>query len=929
MKPPIPVAEHDTVQSKYMSSNPPIRIVKHVIRPTFPSSNSTNTVAVHSTPSAPSASTVKTSTASIQSTISRIQPTSISSKSTISIQNSLENSKVNSAKIVESQTIKGSGKTEGTVPTVANDGKKIKILSDVSLNDAKAKLLEIDKISSKNLKLTNVIKGTDESPSQTAVHTSSSITKPIMSLCSTSVPLKGKIDKINSKNLKFINVIKGTQESPSQSTVTSNSAASLCSTSTHTDIKSKNLKFTIIKKTETRPSQAAILLSTSTSRPTIPMCSSSVPLKAKIDNTLPQKLKLTSKQTEESSLQSVIYISDSSSRPTVPFCFKAIPKQAIQAKDDQTKSKNLKFINVVKGAESLKSAVQISSPSSKPSTSLYTTSASTTSEIDDNLSKNLKFTNVIKGTVQSSEQSAIHMSNSKGIMPKCSTSAPFKAVSDNMPFPTSDQPIEMLMPAKQKQITKRHRSSEPCPIDDKTTYHDVLWATNSPRTYERNNVKRLLSAKIMEKSRIPDESVVQSIPSKIENEEAISRGDIKCEDQCEVMPVKNLKLLLKSKPISNHQTPLTSTTVPTADNFVKEPSKTNSVSATRRTFNGFSNDDIVASATVLDRINSVVTKSRLKEATFIDYTALDVAHESELQNVECDNEHWVLNCETGVLEKNINEDKEEELSLKGDLSFKSNPVHESNPIKQSSPITTISEHNVLNISSKSSPKTLKDNNSTIDDISISPSKTFVTEDADDETSDIDLVDRSKTKCTGGTTTPAVKNRRAILKSIELHRKAFNPATTDEESEISLCVRPPRPKLRKYRHKQTVEQLKNQQNAHVSLLKRFNRGDSDCDVWDIEALSYFANSVMNRIELLESQVKCCFDQHKHKESNVENNSLLEQSLMNANIENSETVNPSECSINMNSQLNFGVACKSPLPQSTKQDLPDNTENVEGK
>ncbi|KAG4069006.1 hypothetical protein HA402_008317 [Bradysia odoriphaga] len=365
------------------------------------------------------------------------------------------------------------------------------------------------------------------------------------------------------------------------------------------------------------------------------------------------------------------------------------------------------------------------------------------------------------------------------------------------------------------------------------------------------------------------------------------------------------------------------------DDSVQQPPpvdvNTDSVTVSNNNFCGFSIEEVNVSFSLLTQIKAIISKNRPKKTIpMLVSTNPKVGSEREIKLVACDNNRWVLNHETGVLEEKV------------DVKIKSIQQH----VSQSTEANMDSRLSRSNLANASHPKELNEPsaqnlNDTELDAGLSPSKTPVIEDADDEISDIDLFHRSKTKCTG-----TAMNRRAILKSIELHRKSALPATTDDdESELSLRVRPPRPKLRRSRQKQTLEQLKVQQNAHVSLLRRFTRTDSGYDNLDDEVLMSFIDSVDQRIEVLENQVKNCFKGKICAELNVDAISVTEQSVTTfvdlmkeidepvkscESVTRAELVKPSKSSSNVQNQLGGDATCNTQLPAVI---LPSNAETAD--
>lgn len=949
--------------------------VVHIIRPSLPATALTPLV-----PVVKKVKEVDQITSLPAKSTNRVQPMIISTN--IKTQQSAP------SKIAESQTMMAPNmviKTES-----ASDGKKIKILSDVSLNDAKAKLLEIDKLSSKNLKFTNVIKGTDKSSSKSTVplkaeidkmsnskftnvitgtndsrpSSSSFTSRPVMSVCTSSKPLKSELKTISSRNLKLTNVIEGTDKSNSTNKPARSSLNTTLSTScvnTEDESFSSNSKFTNDGR-EKSASKLTFHVSNSTNKParsSLNTAASSVKIE---DETFSSKnLKLTN----------VIEGMDKNkftAQPVRSFCTSSI---SVKIEDEVLPPKILNFSNVTAGFTSTNQPARSSCITSKPFKAC----------IDNLSSKNLNFTNV------NASKSTVHFSHctSKPAMPTYSPTVPLKAEIEeirpndlNLPnakrskdiplqtvvktsvfkvkpststevatkqFATADENIEIIMPSKQKYLSKRDRGSnitETTSINDATkSLQDVLWATSNPRTYARHNIKRLLSDKIIKKTRLQEENV-QNVLCKVENEQTFEiiiptakSEESRCEPstvQCDLRSEKTSSEL-ESKPICNQPAPIVSAFMPADDSaqstdanthsapevsaFMTADDSIHSETVSENNFYGFSIEEANESALLWNQIKTILSRRRPKELAIT--TDLNAGHERAVRTVGYDNEHWVLNYETGVLEEQIDKDATMVLKQKDvPPTSQSNAVNESTPKKPNSAATQVEELQ-----------------SPICDISPIPSKIPVIEDADDEISDIDLADRSKAKCTGSPST-----RRAILKSHELHRKAFMPVTTDDESELSLCVRPPRPKLRKSRLKQTIEQLKIQENAHVSLLKRFTRTDLEDDNLNDKDMVHFVDGMMDRIEVLENQVKSCFDRQNDSKVNVETISLSEQCAPVHNdpvTEENEPVKPSESVTENNefvkhseSSLNCVVTtCEPQLHQSILSNNADTADDGEGK
>lgn len=1081
------MTDHVAVQPNSISAKSSTHHVVHLIRPSLPATTLVNNAVFQSvktlTPPVPvtkKVNDVDQITAVPAKSSNRVQPLIISSKSTmppniktqqtVPNQTNLENSKLYGSKITESQTIQGSTniviKTEG-----ASDGKKIKILSDVSLNDAKAKLLEIDKLSSKNMKFTNVIKGTDTSSSKSTLHISDSACNPVLPNTSRSVPLKAEIDKMS--NSKFTNVITGTNDSRACSTSNSTSrpvmSVGTSSKPLKSEIKlipSRNLKLTnVIEGTDKSASKSTVHVFNPTHKPVRSLSTASSSVKSEDGTILYKNLKFTniSDGMDKSTSKSTFPVSNctkkpvSSSNPTSSsvktenetfsyknlkftnvndgmdknkftaqpvrsFCTSSI---SVKIEDEGGSPKILNFSNVTDGITS-KSTVYSSDSINQPARSSCMTSKPYKAGIDNISSKNLNFTHV------NATKSAVHFaySTSKPVMPLYSPSVPIKTEIEeirhndlnlpnvkrtkDIPLQTvgktsifkvkpvipmgstsievttkqsanTDENVEIIMPSKQKYLSKRNRSDgthEATSINDATkSLQDALWATSNPRTYARHNIKRLLNDKIIKKARLQEGSF-QNLLCKVDDEQTfeitipIEADNI--ESKCDVTPVqcdlKSEKIvsvdLLELKPSCNkpthtvsafsqadesaqstdihtHSAHSVSALMAANESAQSTDVHTHSETVVKKNFYGFSIEEANESASVLKQIKALLSRKPLKEAPLAIDTDSKLGHEKDVRTVGNDNELWVLNHETGVLEEQINKDvtmvlKQDNVSPARDADLKTDrSLYQSNAVTESTPKKQIS------INRQVADDTFKVRlqspiNSPICDTSPIPSKIPVIEDADDEISDIDLVHRSKAKCTGSATTPAVKNRRAILKSIELHRKAFMPATTDDESELSLCVRPPRPKLRKSRSKQTVEQLKIQQNAHVSLLKRFTQTDLDNDNLNEEDLLHFLDGMMDRIEVLENQVKSCFDRQNHNELNVETIGVSEECVSvqvdpvtekNESVKPSERVTeinefvkPSENLSSVNTSLNCVVTCE---PQLNLPDNADTADDGEGK
>lgn len=948
----------------------------HLIRPSLPATTSVNNVVLQSvdqlTPPVPvmkKVNEVDQVTAAVPAkSTHRIQPMIISSKSTTptnktqhSGRTAMESSKQCGTKIADTHTMQGCTNSPVIKTESPSDGKKIKILSDVSLNDAKAKLLEIDKLSSKNLKFTNVIKGTDKSSSKSTVHVSDSVSNPVMPSvkftnvitgtndsrtnstvytscstsrptippCTSSKPFKPEIKVISSKNLKSTNVIDGMDKNMPTATfhVSNSSTKPVRSSSTTTSfVKIENDTFSSWNSKFANVTDG-IDKNRFTAQPVRVLGASSISVKVEKETISPKILNFSNATEGITSRPSDrVYIYDSINLPTRSSCMTSKP---LKVGIDNISSKNLNFSNASK------SAATFSYSTNKP---LYSPSMPIKSEIEE-IRPNDSNLPQVKRTkdfpLQTTAKTTVF--KVKPVIPMCSTSTD----GSTKPMANADENIEIIMPSKQKYFSKKDRGggmTDSTGVNDATkSLKDGLWATNNPRTYARHNIKRLLSDKIIKKARTQDESV-QNVLCTVENEQTfeiiIPSETATSESMCDATPVQcDLKLeksaLVISETVCNQPTPTsTSACTPIDDSVADVNTQPNTVS--NDDFNGFSIEEVNESAAVMNRIKTCHSRKQPTEAR-LDST------------VGCVNDDWILNYETGVLEEQIDKDvsmvsKQEDVPpLNTDTNLSEpNAETESPSTKQISAITPVVD-DASNVRSEI-PIT-----STISDRSPIPSKIAVTEDADDEISDIDLVRRSKAKCTGSSTTTPVKNRRAILKSIELHRKAFISTTTDDESELSLCVRPPRPKLRKLRPKQTVEQLNIQQNAHVSLLKRFTQTDLDRDDFNVAAIDYFVDGMMGRIEVLENQVKSSFHPQKRNACNVETINLSEQCVSTDTVtvknesvklsekvtESNELVKPSESSSSVNTSMNCVVSCEPSLNQSNSENNADTADDGKGK
>ncbi len=932
--------------------------VVHLIRTSHPTTASPSNVVIQSvkliTPQVPATINIVQSTSVPVKSVPRVQPLIIKSTTstlpTIKPQHGVPIQTNCSSKIVESQTTDTDNSllinTESNLSSSASDGKKIKILSDVSLNDGKAKLLEIDKLSSKNLKLTNVIKGTDNASSKPTIHPNvDSIVNPELTKCSRpSVPSKAEIDKMSST--KFTNVIHRTEESQPRSSNSVRQPEPVYSASTMfkplrsgTKVSSSvNLNVNDgIDKCAPKPPTFYV----STNQPISSSSTSSMPTNIEHRKTASKYLKIPAKILNFSN-NNEAYTSKSPF-PRLPFKppSHTISKPSSTIGIDNISTRNVIFTNATK------STVYFTSSTSKPSTPMYSASVATRSdsgEVKHNETNSPHYKAHYKGAKEYPLQTPVYKIVKPDTAPTSSTSPSIEVLTKKLV--TTDENIEIIIPKRQKYLSTKDKSGlhERTPIYDATKpFQDVLWATNNPRTYARHNVKRLLSDKIIKKTQSQEESVqnVQisqpseiSIPMETSETMEISipvetdKNDTKSGVQSDTSPVEcgtkpeNVKSVFHAEPepLCSISTSNATLDDPTQSTDVTEPSAT----VSENNFYGFTIEEINASALVLNQTKAILSRKRTMAAP-----KFENKNVNEIKTVDCDKDNWILNYETGLLEEKANKDvsmvvdqqnvsppsepdkKKEERKLSQE-----NAVFESGTMEQISSAATT----VLNDTTK-----VRLNSTTLDDSPV-PTKLPVIEDADDEISDIDLAHRSK--CTGNALTPTVKNRRAILKSVELHRKAFMPATTDDESErSSLCVRPPRPKLRKFRQKQTVEQLKIQQSAHVNLLKRFTQTNADSDNLNDESLVYFIDGVDERIKVLQDQVECCFNPQNRDDLNVESINLAEQ-VVSTDVSTIESVKTSEIVTESNEIVKPSesvVPCE-PQPQQPTSDTTVNNAEI---
>lgn len=990
VQPEMPVSTQKvSVPSHSMAAKSSTHHVVHLVRPTISSTsppvNNTAFQPVNlSTPAVPVMKKIAHIKAVPATSTNRVHQIIMSSKSTPIIQQNIgsttqshfKNIKRCSSEVVQPPTTKSTTdnpliKTENTV---ASDGKKIKILSDVSLNDTKAKLLEIDKLSSKNLKFTNVIKGTDKSSSKPTVHVSNPGSAERIPSYSKPAP---EIDK--GTNLKFTNVINATVETQPRSTFyTSNSIHPPVTSPLHT---SKPFKCEVNNPNSTNVIEGigksapklTFQFSNSTKKPVRSSSTSSISVQIEDKQTAAKNYKFTnvsggmnqsqfanvanqpvrssysastsvksenktysskilnfSNIAEGLTSRSTVHKSDSINQPTRPSCTSSTIKH-VKPGINNNSSPNVNFAN----ANALRSAIHLSNSTTKP-VPMYSPYVPPKTERDEVKPNDLNLLSA-KATKEIPLRNTMKPSifKFKPVSSTCSTSAEVPTKQSA----TTDENLQLFLPSKQKYLGKKERIGinigKPTIINDPTKrFQDVLWATNNPRTYARHNIKRLLSDKIIKKSRLQEE--------KVQNE-TVSMETDNSEVPCDAMPLEcDLKLekltstdLLDSKLISGQsRADVRESTSKSHSDVQFKVNSANPVTVSENNFYGFSIDEANESSSFFNQIKTIMSIVRPRTEAALE---IRTEKEKEIKTVDFDNGEWILNCETGVLEKQIDTNVTTTMNQCDAPSTSDtirnlsqlNTVNESDSTKQSS-----STKQVLKDAPKIDPLQSQLNSETSTTSPI-PLKIHLIEDADDEISDIDLVHRSKAKCTGSTITPSVKNRRAILKSIELHRKAFMPATTDDESELSLCVRPPRPKIRRSRQKQTVEQLTIQQNAHVSLLKRFTQTNDD-EHFNDETMSFFIDSMMDRIGKLENQVKCCFNPENRSELSVETNSFSERnvsthidsvaeendSLISSEIvtNNNELVKPSENLSSVNTSSICVVTCEH------HSDLSDNAETT---
>ncbi|XP_037033622.1 serine-rich adhesin for platelets isoform X2 [Bradysia coprophila] len=972
----------------------------------FRSSNETTPPASVTKNVAQSACVPNTSTNSMQ-------PIRIASTGTVPVVKGHRNGPTQfhyNAAIVPSQTNNPVIKVESTAPSAASDGKKIKVLSNVSLIDGKSKLLEIDKLSSKNLKFTNVIKGTDKSPPKAAVlPNSDSGSKPDSH--SNAVPGKMESDRVT----KFTHVIKGSEERQPRTTVAA--PCTVSSTRAPVFIHSSMPKYI---QTETKLTSSVNLKPLndgkhqSTTRLIFHKQHGTPAMPTKIDEPKfsSKSLKNPSDATNKTIPPNILNFSNVGGGNALRSDFinqsfrSSYPAgKSIKTEIDTVPSKNLIFTNASRPV------VQIITAIRKSTTPTCSSSAPIKTEFEEMKPNDFNQPNA-KGSKEYPSHNVGRPAVCKVAKPVTSTSSTSAATEvATKQLVTTDENVEIYKPSAQKYLSKSTVSTEMTPVDNAARnkrFHDAVWSTNNPRTYARHNIKRLLSDKIIKK-RKEEESVqnfhneqtsetvppVQADKSDVHGDASASASDLNSEKEKSKTelptkqptpiiseltsaddgvqspvklpvepPIQPMVITSDSEPLQNSPIKL----VPTVDDTVEpmdvttdsekikpvqleaespcnqttpSPSKltqiddsveqppippvdvnTDAVTVTKNNFCGFSIEEVNVSFSLLTQIKAILSKNRPKKTLpLLVSTNPKVGSEREIKLVVRDNNRWVLNHETGVLEE------------KFDIKMKS--------IQQNVPPSTeadmdsrLSRSNLDNVNELIEPSEQTLKNTELES-GLSPSKTPVIEDADDEISDIDLFHRSKTKCTG-----SAMNRRAIFKSIELHRKSALPATTDDdESELSLRVRPPRPKLRRSRQKQTLEQLKVQQNAHVSLLKRFIRTDSDCDNLDEEVLMSFIGSVDQRIEVLENQVKNCFKKKICAELNVDAISVSEQSVTTfvdlmkdidgpvkscESVTRPDLVKPSKSSSNVHSRLSGGVTCNAQLPEGI---LPSNAETAE--
>lgn len=913
------------------------------------------------------------------------------------------------AKVVPSQTNSPVIKVESTAPSTASDGKKIKVLSNVSLVDGKSKLLEIDKLSSKNLKFTNVIKGTDKSPPKATHSSSNSAGKPELPSHSNAMPAKVPVDRTT----KFIHVIKGPEEYQPRTTasvpITVNAPVFVQSSTAKSFPTGGNH---VIKGPEERQPRTTASAPITVNVPVFPQSSTTKPLPTGVKLTASVNLRPQS-VSDEMHTRTTRLIFHAGKQHVKPTITSAMPAKT---EEEKFASKNLKisssadgmnktippkilnFSNVSCGGAAktgfLNYSVRPSYPTSKP----------IRTEVNTIPPKNVIFTNTSRPTIQTTNATRkptmplypppstptktefVEIKPHNFNQPNCKSSKesplynvpkpPISKVAKPVPstsstsaatevatkqLVTTDENIEIRKPSTQKYLIKSTVStvsSEMTVSDNEARYrrfHEAVWSTNNPRTYARHNIKRLLSDKIIKKSRPPGVTIVEhgvdGPTSEIFNPERMDQmndqdvtSNVTCDSKSESAKseasteAQNDKfVLLTTEPLQSN--PVTSVPKPVDDNIgvldnepmdvdietgkaTSVPMETSShcnqsqvddsvqsspspVNISENNFCGFSVEEVNAGHLLISQIKAILSENRRHKTTWV---SAKIASETEKKMVDQDSKHWSLNLKAGLLEEKI--DKDVKVTQKHVQPSTETELCQPNVVKE--PIST-----GLNL------LPTQTSNETELELGLSPSKTPVIEDADDEISDIDLIHRSKPKCTGST-----MNRRAIFKSIELHRKSVLPATTDDdESELSLSVRPPRPKLRRSRQKQTLEQLKVQQHAHVSLLKRFVQTDSDYDNLSEEVLMSFIDSVDRRIEVLENQVKDCF---KSKicvdDLNVE--AISEQSVTSSvdimkeleepvksseSVTKPQIVNPSKDSSNIHSQLDSAATGDAERPE----------------